>query len=78
MLPNSSHVQEVYCGTDGILSSVQQGSIMIDSSTIDPAVSKKVASEAEAKCSSYMDAPVSGIIVPFLFMCCAIQLQFKV
>jgi len=60
MLPNSSHVQEVYCGSDGILSSVQPGSIMIDSSTIDPAVSKKVSIEAVAKSASYLDAPVSG------------------
>ena len=60
MLPNSSHVKEVYCGSDGILSTVQAGTIMIDSSTIDPAVSKHVASEAAAKSASYIDAPVSG------------------
>ena len=60
MLPNSSHVQDVYCGTDGILSSVQQNTLMIDSSTIDPAVSKHVAVEAAKKSAFYIDAPVSG------------------
>lgn len=33
---------------------------MIDSSTIDPAVSKDMAKAAEGKGALYMDAPVSG------------------
>nr|CAB3252808.1 3-hydroxyisobutyrate dehydrogenase, mitochondrial-like [Phallusia mammillata] len=60
MLPNSSHVEEVYMGKNGILESVQDGSILIDSSTIHPASSKKVAEAAAAKSAFYMDAPVSG------------------
>ena len=60
MLPNSSHVEQVYCGADGILSSVQTGTLMIDSSTIDPSVSKNVAAKATEKSAFYIDAPVSG------------------
>nr|XP_002130423.1 3-hydroxyisobutyrate dehydrogenase, mitochondrial-like [Ciona intestinalis] len=60
MLPNSSHVQEVYLGSEGILQSVQAGSILIDSSTIDPAVSQNVAKQSELKSATYLDAPVSG------------------
>ena len=63
MLPNSAHVQKVYCSSDGILSAVQAGTLMIDSSTIDPAVSRQVSEEADLKVSHYLDAPVSGTAI---------------
>ena len=43
-----------YCST------IQEGSLVIDSSTIDPMVAKSMAEKAAAKQSVYMDAPVSG------------------
>lgn len=39
---------------------VKKGSLLIDSSTIDPAVSKEMASAAEKMGAVFMDAPVSG------------------
>uniref|UniRef100_A0ABM0MJH5 3-hydroxyisobutyrate dehydrogenase n=1 Tax=Saccoglossus kowalevskii TaxID=10224 RepID=A0ABM0MJH5_SACKO len=39
--------------------SVKQGSLLIDNSTIDPAVSKDMAALAEKKGCVFMDAPVS-------------------
>ena len=42
MLPNNEIVQNVYKGKDGVLETVQSGSFLIDSSTVDPAVSKHV------------------------------------
>ncbi|KAK2177228.1 hypothetical protein NP493_612g02000 [Ridgeia piscesae] len=60
MLPSSPHVMEVYTGTDGIFSTVQAGSLLIDSSTIDPAVSKDMAALADTHGANFMDAPVSG------------------
>jgi 3-hydroxyisobutyrate dehydrogenase-like beta-hydroxyacid dehydrogenase len=39
---------------------VQEGSLLIDSSTINPDVAKEVASRAEDKGATYLDAPVSG------------------
>ena len=44
----------VYCST------VKESSLIIDSSTIDPAVTKDIASELNAKNIDYLDAPVSG------------------
>ena len=41
-------------------SSVQSGSLLIDSSTIDPAVSQDMAKVAAEKGAAFMDAPVSG------------------
>ncbi|KAJ8307117.1 hypothetical protein KUTeg_015201 [Tegillarca granosa] len=60
MLPATQHVQEVYTGKNGIFSTVQKDSILIDSSTIDPAVSQEMAALAKEKGASYLDAPVSG------------------
>ncbi|GFO24168.1 3-hydroxyisobutyrate dehydrogenase [Plakobranchus ocellatus] len=60
MLPASAEVQEVYGGKDGILSTAQKGTLLLDSSTIDPSVSQEVAKQAETKGAVFMDAPVSG------------------
>eukprot|EP00064_Thunnus_orientalis_P001747 superscaffoldBa00000121_g1750 len=47
MLPSSPNVIEAYTGSNGILKKVKKGSLLIDSSTIDPAVSKEMAAAAE-------------------------------
>ncbi|XP_078395141.1 3-hydroxyisobutyrate dehydrogenase b isoform X1 [Cetorhinus maximus] len=60
MLPSSPNVIEVYTGPNGILKKVKKGSLLIDSSTIDPAVSKEMANAAEKTGALFMDAPVSG------------------
>ncbi|MBN3287039.1 3HIDH protein, partial [Polyodon spathula] len=60
MLPSSPNVIEVYTGLKGILKKVKKGSLLIDSSTIDPSVSKEMAKEAEKMGAVFMDAPVSG------------------
>eukprot|EP01098_Paradermamoeba_levis_P006180 TRINITY_DN2567_c0_g1_i1.p1 TRINITY_DN2567_c0_g1~~TRINITY_DN2567_c0_g1_i1.p1 ORF type:complete len:321 (-),score=102.75 TRINITY_DN2567_c0_g1_i1:29-991(-) len=63
MLPSSPHVKEVYEGPDGILGAAQPSSFFIDSSTIDPLVSRQIAENAKKASSSFVDAPVSGGIV---------------
>uniref|UniRef100_A0A8C9T935 3-hydroxyisobutyrate dehydrogenase n=1 Tax=Scleropages formosus TaxID=113540 RepID=A0A8C9T935_SCLFO len=60
MLPSSPNVIEVYTGPNGILKKVRKGSLLIDSSTIDPSVSKEMAVAAEKMGAVFMDAPVSG------------------
>ncbi|XP_046549667.1 3-hydroxyisobutyrate dehydrogenase, mitochondrial-like [Haliotis rubra] len=60
MLPESVHVETVYAGDNGIFSKLQKGSLLIDSSTIDPAVSQTMAQVAESKGATFVDAPVSG------------------
>ncbi|KAK6491345.1 3-hydroxyisobutyrate dehydrogenase [Huso huso] len=60
MLPSSPNVIEVYTGLKGILKKVKKGSLLIDSSTIYPSVSKEMAKEAEKMGAVFMDAPVSG------------------
>ncbi|XP_049749286.1 3-hydroxyisobutyrate dehydrogenase, mitochondrial isoform X1 [Elephas maximus indicus] len=60
MLPTSINAIEVYSGANGILKNVKKGSLLIDSSTIDPAVAKELAKEIEKMGAVFMDAPVSG------------------
>ncbi|OLQ87888.1 3-hydroxyisobutyrate dehydrogenase [Vibrio ponticus] len=60
MLPAGTHVQSVYLAEDGVLNSVNPGTLLIDSSTIDPGTARQVAAQASAKGLSFVDAPVSG------------------
>ena len=62
MLPNGKIVSQVYNDpSTGIFSSLQPGSIVIDSSTIDAQTPKELAATAlKAKQSLFFDAPVSG------------------
>ncbi len=63
MLPASEHVSQVYLGHDeeaGLLSLIKAGTFLIDCSTIDPEMARKVASEATSKGFEFVDAPVSG------------------
>ena len=60
MLPNSPQVEEVMTGPQGILEGARKGLIIIDMSTIAPAVSRKLAHEASIHGTHLLDAPVSG------------------
>lgn len=60
MLRNSPDVENVFLGTDGIFDGVKPGSIVIDMTSIEPAMSKKVAAELLKKDVEMLDAPVSG------------------
>jgi 3-hydroxyisobutyrate dehydrogenase len=60
MLPSSPHVKSVYLGDDGVLAGATAGSVLIDSSTIDPATAREVAAAARERGHDMADAPVSG------------------
>ena len=60
MLPDSPDVEGVMFGRDGVLEGLQAGSLVIDMSTISPAVARRVAAAAGERGSDALDAPVSG------------------
>ncbi|KIQ32076.1 3-hydroxyisobutyrate dehydrogenase [Variovorax paradoxus] len=63
MLPASAHVEGLFLGgggKPGLLDSIRAGTLVIDSSTIAAATSRKVAEAAQAKGIAMIDAPVSG------------------
>jgi 2-hydroxy-3-oxopropionate reductase len=59
-LPDSPDVELVALGKDGIIESARPGLIMVDNSTIKPAVARKVAEALAEKGAMALDAPVSG------------------
>jgi 3-hydroxyisobutyrate dehydrogenase len=64
MLPAGEHVRTVYLGDHsggvGLLNMVEDGTFLIDSSTIDPQSARIVAQCAAEKGLDFVDAPVSG------------------
>ena len=57
---NDNDVLEVVCGATGILSGIQEGSIIVDHTTTSAELAKKLALEAKKHQCEFIDAPVSG------------------
>ncbi len=60
MLPNSPQVRSVVLGEGGLAQAMRPGSVLIDSSSINPLASKEIAAVLSAKGVEMLDAPVSG------------------
>jgi 2-hydroxy-3-oxopropionate reductase len=60
MLPDSPEVEAVVLGPGGVLEGISEGSLYIDMSTIDPAVSRRIAETMSQRGVDAVDAPVSG------------------
>lgn len=55
-----SDVEEVYFGEDGIFQTAKEGAILIDMTTSEPTLAKKISQSASEKGIHAIDAPVSG------------------
>ena len=60
MLPDGPDVEQVLEGRDGVFSAMQRGTVIIDTSTIAPAVAQRLAARAAELGGAMLDAPVSG------------------
>ena len=60
MLPAGEHVRSVYVEDDDVLAAAQQGTLVIDCSTIDIETARAMIGEAERRGLEMIDAPVSG------------------
>jgi 2-hydroxy-3-oxopropionate reductase len=60
MVPDSPDVEQVLEGPSGVFSALQRGTILIDCSSIAPAVAQRLAARAKELGASMLDAPVSG------------------
>jgi len=58
MLPESTHVEEVVLGNDGLIESLKENSILIEMSTILPSVSLSIYKKLKSKNIKMIDAPV--------------------
>jgi 3-hydroxyisobutyrate dehydrogenase-like beta-hydroxyacid dehydrogenase len=57
---NDDDVRDVLLGSDGVLTSMEGGSIVIDHTTASATVAREVSALATAKSIGFLDAPVSG------------------
>jgi 2-hydroxy-3-oxopropionate reductase len=53
-------IDEVLWGPRGVMQALQAGSIYVDSSTISPALARKIAADCAARGARFLDAPVTG------------------
>lgn len=59
-LLDSKAVESVVLGKEGLIESLSPGSIVIDTSTIDPSTSMRISHRLKSKGVYFLDAPVSG------------------
>jgi 3-hydroxyisobutyrate dehydrogenase-like beta-hydroxyacid dehydrogenase len=62
MVTDTAAVEEVVAGPGGLLEGLRPGAVIVEMSTIDPAASATLASQAAAAGGVMLDAPVSGSI----------------
>jgi len=63
MVTNSSALEMIVEGPDGILAGLAPGKVLIDMSTVSPEFSRSVAAKVRAKDADMVDAPVSGSVI---------------
>lgn len=62
MVSDDSAIHEIFTSENGLLSSPEKGKIIINMSTVSPAISKEMAHLSKINGNSYIDAPVSGSV----------------
>jgi 3-hydroxyisobutyrate dehydrogenase-like beta-hydroxyacid dehydrogenase len=63
MVTNSSALEMIVEGPDGIMAGLTSGNVLIDMSTVSPEFSRSVAAKVRAKGADMVDAPVSGSVI---------------
>ena len=53
-------LESVLWGNDGVFAGLKRGSVLVDSSTVSPALERRVAAAAAAQGSEFLEAPVTG------------------
>jgi len=53
-------LESVLGGADGVLAGLKRGSLLIDSSTVSPALARRVAADCAQRGVEFLDAPVTG------------------
>jgi 3-hydroxyisobutyrate dehydrogenase-like beta-hydroxyacid dehydrogenase len=63
MVTNSAALEAVANGPDGLLAGLGAGKLIIDMSTVSPAVSRNLATKVRERGADMVDAPVSGSVI---------------
>jgi 3-hydroxyisobutyrate dehydrogenase-like beta-hydroxyacid dehydrogenase len=59
-LPNPAATREAVLGPSGVIAACRPGTLIVDTSTIDPTTAREVARQAAANGVDYVEAPLSG------------------
>jgi 3-hydroxyisobutyrate dehydrogenase-like beta-hydroxyacid dehydrogenase len=62
MVTDSKALEGVAGGADGLVAGLREGKVVVDSSTVSPAVSRDLAEKVRARGADMVDAPVSGSV----------------
>ena len=62
-LPGPQQIQQAAFGEMGLFSTLPSGSLWIDTSTNDPALARRLASETAKRGIAFVDAPVTGGVI---------------
>lgn len=62
MVSDDQAIRDVFTGDNGLLSAKASGKLLINMSTVSPAISKEFAAACEQQGNEYVDAPVSGSV----------------
>lgn len=63
MVTNSSALQAIVEGADGVLAGLARDKVFIDMSTVSPSLSRSIAEKVRERHADMMDAPVSGSVI---------------
>ena len=63
MVTNSGALEAIANGSDGVLAGLSSGKVLIDMSTVSPAVSRALADRVRQRGADMLDSPVSGSVV---------------
>ena len=63
MVTNSEALGEIVNGQNGVLAGIGAGKILVDMSTVSPAVSQGVAAKVRERGADMVDSPVSGSVI---------------
>ncbi len=59
-VPDGPDVERALTGPQGVLETLRRGAVVMDHSTISPAITRGLAAKVEAAGGAYLDAPVTG------------------
>jgi 3-hydroxyisobutyrate dehydrogenase len=62
MVSNDQAIREIFTGSEGLISAKTTGKIIINMSTVSPAISKEMTALCTEQGNHYLDAPVSGSV----------------
>lgn len=62
-LPNTAAVEDVALGPDGVLARMPTGGLLVETSTVDPLLTDRLAAEAARRGIAFVDAPLGRLSV---------------